>query len=1110
MSQVVAHSKDNQMASSNRHINFALMRDRILADQEAQPDGKKYWRSLDELADTAEFREFVEREFPQQAEEWDSPLERRTFLKLMGASLALAGLSGCVYQPPEKIVPYVVQPEEIVPGKALFYATAMELGGVATGLLAKSNEGRPTKLEGNPDHPGSRGTTDVFAQASLLDLYDPDRSQTLTFREEIRPWSGFLDDIKRALDSARAHQGAGLRFLTETITSPTLAAQLRDIFREMPQARLHQYEPAGRDGAHGGAMLAFGQPVNTIYRFDQADRVFSIDSDFLACGPGSLTYARDFISRRKVEGERRDMNRLYAIETTLTNTGAKADHRLALRPSEIEGFVRAVAAALGVNLGSGGQGSGAGQYDWWVGALVRDLQQSRGRSIIIPGDEQPAVIHALAHAMNDALGNTGKTVIYTDPLEAFPEDQMQSLRTLVADMNAGQVETLIILGGNPVYNAPVDLKFGESLLHKVALRVHLSVHRDETSELCHWHIPQAHYLESWGDTRGYDGTATIIQPLIAPLYGGRSAHELLAIFSTETNRTGYDILRSYWQGQMKSGGAGGSQAATATTAGQTGGATTAATPQNANTGATASNAGTTAAPATANNQTSNTSGAEGGAGAGGGASTTTSAAPADFEKLWRRAVHDGVIPNTALPVKTVSLKTDWANQLSAPAQPASSNADELEIVFRTDPTIYDGRFANNGWLQELPKPLTKITWDNALILSPTTANRFALKNNIGVQGGDVLVSTANLSYQGRTLSAVPVWVMPGQPDGVATVHLGYGRRLAGRVGNGRGFNAYAIRTSDSPWAGRGVSLSNTGDHYALATTQLHFSMENREVVRESTLKKYLEESAKSEHAGEEVEHKPGQDESMYPPYDYSKDAAWGMAIDTTSCVGCNACVIACQSENNIPVVGQDQVKRSREMHWLRIDAYFKGTPDHLEGTEFMPVPCMHCENAPCEPVCPVHATVHDAEGLNVMVYNRCVGTRYCSNNCPYKVRHFNFFLYQDFNTPTYQLMRNPEVSVRSRGVMEKCTYCVQRIQLGKIESEKEGRAIADGEVKTACQAVCPTEAIVFGNANDPMSRVAQLKRSNRNYGLLADLNTQPRTTYLSSLRNPNEEITGKA
>ncbi|HYY55931.1 MAG TPA: TAT-variant-translocated molybdopterin oxidoreductase, partial [Pyrinomonadaceae bacterium] len=553
------------MASKDRHINFALMRDRILAGQDG--DGKQYWRSLEELADTAEFRDLVEREFPQAAEEWDDPIERRTFLKLMGASLALAGLSACTYQPPEKIVPYVTQPEEIVPGKALFFATAMQLGGGSTGLLAKSNEGRPTKLEGNPDHPGSRGATDVFAQASLLDLYDPDRSQTLTFREEIRPWSNFLEDIGRAMTAARARGGAGLRFLTETIMSPTLAAQLKAILTEMPQARLHQYEPAGRDGARAGAMLAFGQAVNTIYRFDQADRIFSIDSDFLACGPGSLAYAADFANRRRVVGSQRDMNRLYAVETTLTNTGAKADHRLALRPSEVEGFVRAVARALGVQAGAGGQAPGAGAHANWIGALARDLQQSRGRSIVIAGDEQSAVVHALAHAMNDALGNTGKTVVYTDPLEAFPEDQMQSLRQLVADMNAGQVETLVILGGNPVYNAPADLSFGESL-KKVALRVRLSVYKDETSELCHWHIPEAHYLESWSDTRAHDGTATIIQPLIAPLYGGRTAHELLAVFSPQSDRASYDILRSYWQGQMRSGGAGGAGAQAAGSVGQ--------------------------------------------------------------------------------------------------------------------------------------------------------------------------------------------------------------------------------------------------------------------------------------------------------------------------------------------------------------------------------------------------------------------------------------------------------------------------------------------------------------------------------------------------------------
>ncbi|HEV2912779.1 MAG TPA: TAT-variant-translocated molybdopterin oxidoreductase [Pyrinomonadaceae bacterium] len=1102
------------MASRDRHINFALMRDRILADGEGG-NGKQYWRSLEEFSETEEFRQLVEREFPQAAEEWDDPIERRTFLKLMGASLALAGLSACTYQPPEKIVPYVTQPEEIVPGKALFFATAMQMVGVATGLLAKSNEGRPTKLEGNPDHPGSRGATDVFAQASLLDLYDPDRSQTLTFREEIRPWSNFLEDMGRAISAARARRGAGLRFLTETVTSPTLAAQLRAIFTEFPQARLHQYEPAGRDGARNGAMLAFGQAVNTIYRFDQADRIFSIDSDFLSCGPGSLAYAADFANRRRVTREQREMNRLYVVETTLTNTGAKADHRLALRPSELEGFVRAVAGALGVQLGAaGGQGTGAGAHANWVGALARDLQQSRGRSIIIPGDEQSAVVHALAHAMNDALGNTGKTVIYTDPIEAFPEDQMQSLRALVADMNAGQVETLVILGGNPVYNAPADLSFGESL-NKVALRVHLSVYKDETSELCHWHIPEAHYLESWGDTRAHDGTATIIQPLIAPLYGGRTAHELLSVFSTQTDRTAYDILRSYWQGQMRSGGA-------ATGAGRAaGGAATqgAATASGQPAAGGASQPAAGSAATTARNNT-NSSDQTTDATATTAASTPGPVTPAtagtaspspDFENLWRKAVHDGVIPNTALPAKTVSLKADWASQLSAPAAQPSSNQDELEIVFRTDPSIYDGRFANNGWLQELPKPLTKLTWDNALMLSPTTANRFGFKNDIGIKGGDVLVSTANLSYQGRTLAAVPVWILPGQPDGVITVHLGYGRRRAGHIGTGRGHNAYLVRTSDAPWAGAGARVSNTGEYYPLATTQLHFGMENRDVVRSRTLEEYLKASAEGEHEeARDPEHKPGQDESMYPPYDYSKQNAWGMVIDTTTCVGCNACVVACQAENNIPVVGKEQVMRSREMHWLRIDAYFKGDPNYPDGPEFMPVPCMHCENAPCEPVCPVHATVHDTEGLNVMVYNRCVGTRYCSNNCPYKVRRFNFHLYQDFNTPTYQLMRNPDVSVRSRGVMEKCTYCIQRIQWAKIESEKEGRPIADGEVVTACQAVCPTQAIIFGDSNDPGSRVAELKREKRNYGLLADLNTQPRTTYLWSLRNPNTEIPDKA
>jgi MoCo/4Fe-4S cofactor protein with predicted Tat translocation signal len=1065
--------KENLMPSKeDRHINFALMRDRVLSKE----GGKEYWRSLEEMADSDEFNEFVHREYPSQAEVWDDPAGRRRFLKLMGASLALAGLGGCSYQPPEKIVPYVRQPEEIVPGKALYFATAMTLGGVSTGLLARSNEGRPTKLEGNPDHPDSLGATDIFAQASLLSLYDPDRSRTTTYREEERPWSTFLGEMRTALDQQREKGGAGLRILTETISSPTLASQLRAIQKEFPAARWYQYEPAARNSAHAGAMMAFGQPVNTLYNFDKADRILSLDSDFLMCGPGNLKYARDFMRRRRVLEGKTEMNRLYAVETTPTNTGAKADHRLGLRPSQMETFARAVAGAVGVpgaNVLSAIEGVPAG----WLEALARDLQQSRGRSIVIPGEEQSPAVHALAHAINDALGNVGQTVIYTDTPAASPSDHMQQLTELVRDIDGGGVELLVILGGNPVYNAPADLGFADHLM-KVRLRVHLSLYKDETSELCHWHIPEAHYLESWGDTRAFDGTVSIIQPLIEPLYEGKTAYEMLAIFSNETDRKPYDIVRNFWQGQM-SGAAGQGTGAAAQATGEkpllTGPIMNGAT---------------------------------------------------DFEGAWRKVVHDGVIPNTALPPKTIALAGDWATKLSQTNSPQAPAPNSFEIVFRTDPSIHDGRFANNGWLQELPKPLTKLTWDNAALISPHTAKRLGVDSTFGKKGGDwnadmVDLKYTDIKYKGLTLR-LPVWVMPGQPDNVLTVHLGYGRWRAGRVGGmdrdkPLGFNAYKIRTSDAPWFNTGLEVTPAGQQYSLATTQLHFNMENRDVVRSRTLKDYLEnphEIHESTEGSQEPASESSKENSMYPPYDYKNQGngyAWGMSIDVTSCVGCNACVVACQAENNIPVVGKEQVQRSREMHWLRVDTYFKGEDENSPAaTEFMPVPCMHCENAPCEPVCPVHATVHDAEGTNNMVYNRCVGTRYCSNNCPYKVRRFNFLLYQDWTTPTYQLMRNPEVTVRSRGVMEKCTYCIQRIQWGKIESEKEGRKVRDGEVKTACQAVCPTEAIIFGNINDEGSGVARLKREPRNYSLLADLNTQPRTTYLAGLRNPNEEITEKA
>ncbi|MGI8735116.1 MAG: TAT-variant-translocated molybdopterin oxidoreductase [Pyrinomonadaceae bacterium] len=1119
------------MSVDDRHINFKLMREWILAHQHKErtqglppvppdivagladretpvppvaggfsQDGKKYWRSLEEFADSPEFHEFVQREYPQHAEEWDDPIERRSFLKLMGASLALAGLSGCVYQPPEKIVPYVRQPEESVPGKALFFATAATIGGIATPLLARSNEGRPTKVEGNPDHPNSRNAdpndrgssaTDLFAQASILDLYDPDRSDTVVYREEIRTWTAFLGEMRTALDEQRAKQGAGIRFLTQTITSPTLASQLKDILTEFSQAKWHQYEPANRDNARAGAIMAFGQPVNTIYNFDQAKRVMSLDADFLSAAPGTLRYARQFAAARRVTEGKHEMSRLYVVETTPTTTGASADHRWTVRPSELISIASTLAALSGANptvelnmlhAGFGGEP--------WQKAVVNDLQQHKGASIVIAGNEAPPAVHALAHMMNGVLDNVGKTVNYTDPLESNSVDQRESLSDLVRDIDGGRVELLVILGGNPAYNTPADLKFDLNRLSKVKLRVHLSSHKDETSNLCHWHVPESHYLESWSDTRSFDGTVSIVQPLIEPLYGSKTAHEILAVFSPQYDRKAYEIVREYWQ---RAGN--GFQVSRAESSRQERAVAAGSAQQSAPTPAT-----TSAPPATATG---------------------------DFESWWRKALHDGFVANSALAPKSVSLKTDFQKNTNAGETPAVPVTDTqnlspdngFQIVFRTDPTIYDGRFSNNGWLQELPKPLTKLTWDNAALVSQATAQRLGLVNTIGWKGGEILVDNIRIDHGGKSIIC-PTWIMPGQPDDVVTLHLGYGREKAGRVGNTLGFNAYDIRTSDSPWVASGVSIAKVPGQYELAVTQLHFNMEGRDILRTSTLAEY-EQSKTGSHEGANLEHAedhaassahppthvPRPDETLYGDEHKYEGYAWGMAIDANSCIGCNGCVVACQSENNIPIVGKVQVLRSREMHWLRVDTYNEGHDSaHPEGTFFMPVPCMHCENAPCEPVCPVHATVHSAEGINDMVYNRCVGTRYCSNNCPYKVRHFNFLLYQDWETPTYQLMRNPEVTVRSRGVMEKCTYCIQRIQEAKIGAELEDRPVRDGDIVTACQAVCPTEAIVFGNINDPNSRVARLKAESRNYSLLSDLNTRPRTTYLGALRNPNPEI----
>jgi MoCo/4Fe-4S cofactor protein with predicted Tat translocation signal len=1025
------------------------MNDEARSGGRADPEGAAtFWRTLSERAEDPAFAEFVYNEFPSQIEAITDPVARRTFLKLMGASLALAGFSACTRQPAEKIVPYVRQPEEIIPGRPLFFATAMTLGGVATGLLVESHEGRPTKIEGNPLHPGSLGAADVFAQAAVLGLYDPDRSQTLINLGEIRPWSAFLGALRATVTAQQPLKGAGIRILTESVASPTLAAQIRDILKAYPSATWHQWDPASRENARAASKLAFGQYVDPQYRFDQADIILALDADCLTCGPGSLRYARDFAARRRPEDAAR-MNRLYALESMPTSTGARADHRLALKASLIEAAARRIADLAGSG-GTGGAGRTGVAQDFspadgfspaqakFFTAVANDLRAHRGRSIVIAGDSQPAAVHALAHAMNQALGNVGATVIYTDPVEAEPIDQVGSLKALVADMNAGRVDLLLILGGNPVYTAPGDLKFADAL-NNVQLRAHLSLYDDETSALCHWQIPETHFLEAWSDARAYDGTASIVQPLIAPLYGGKSAHEVLAALTDRPERSSYDIVREFW---------------------------------------TAHAPGAAGRPAPAN------------------------APSAEFETSWRRWLHDGVIPDTAFQPRTVSVNVAAVN---AAGNRAPADAQGLELIFRDDPSVLDGRFANNGWLQELPKPLTKLTWDNAVLVSPSMAAKLKTKGQPAFQGGEhgqIVSDVVELRYRGRTVRG-PIFVVVGHPDDCATVHAGYGRTRAGHVGSGRGFNVNTLRTVDAMMFGGGLEIVATGDTYSLACTQYHHLMEGRGQVRAVTRDEFVRDPA-SVNEGPGIEKPPPKTLTLYPDYKY-EGYKWGMAIDVNSCVGCNACVVGCQSENNIPIVGKDQVLRGREMHWLRVDTYYRGTADNPE-TYFQPVPCMQCENAPCEVVCPVGATVHSHEGLNDMVYNRCVGTRYCSNNCPYKVRRFNFLLYQDWNTPALKLGRNPDVSVRSRGVMEKCTYCVQRINEKKIDAEKEDRQLHDGEIKTACQQTCPADAIVFGDLNDPNSRVSRLKAEVRNYSLLGELNTRPRTTYLAAVRNVNPEL----
>jgi len=1159
MSQLIQITDKSGHKLGEKPLELTAVKAKLAASK-----GQAYWRSLEELSGQPGFNELLVREFPGQAPKDWAPLPRRDFVRLMGAALALAGLSGCAFQPQEKIVPYVKQPEQLVPGIPLFYATAFPLNGYGLGLLAESHEGRPTKIEGNPSHPSSSGATDLWAQAAPLSLYDPDRSQSIRHNGDSENWNAFVGAATTVLAEADADGGAGVAIVTGAVTSPVQLDLLAQIKRRFPKSNWYTYEPVYRDNVFEGARLAFGQPLEPVYHFDRADIIVSLDCDFLLEEPGHVAYARDFMSGRRVSNQLdangqalpgAKMNRLYVVESTPTITGAAADHRLPVKAGQVEAFARNLAAAVGVpgvdpeevDIHLGGHEVGIN----FIKAVADDLKAHTGRVIVAAGAHQPASVHAVANAINAQLASAGPSapVSYQTPAQGNVGNGLNSMRALQSQLQGGQVDFLLFLDCNPVYGLPADIDLatvlGEVSGNQKIVTVHVGPYEDETSEFCAWHIPAAHFLEYWGDIKAHDGTVALIQPLIQPLYDAAKApSEVLAVLAGTPDVTSYQLLHGYWQRQN---------------------------PQ---------------------------------------------LAGLDFDRFWLKAVHDGII-GTSLPAQGVALVSGFAAQLPALATPTAKQAGQLEINFRPDPTIWDGRFANNGWLQECPKPVSKITWDNAFFLNPVTAEQLNLATNdeVRVKIGGKYVADAS----GQELSGA-IFLLPGQPEGTVTVHLGYGRTQTGKIGLGAGFNANLLRSTQdtkgnavNPWITYIApgDLEKTGGVYKLATTSNHnliapkgakttwidglmpnanrdsqtkiidniISPEERDldidgthgrdVVRVDDFKSFATAGTKAGISDEKLyqnriglpfaypdnpagfpggpddgtdkrslvsDRKLAGSTDFYPrnsdplaltPYadpqnnsdeltraNQGKPAAaqrqalpyaWGMSVDLGACIGCNACVVGCQSENNSAIVGKDQVLMGREMHWIRIDTYYRGSFDNPE-IHYEPMMCQHCEKAPCAPVCPFNAVMETPEGINEQVYNRCVGTKYCENNCPYKVRRFNFLQYSDQQTPVIQLMENPDVTVRSRGVMEKCTYCIQRVNYAKWQSELEDRRVADGEIKTACQQACPTNAIVFGDINDPVSAVSVLKRGPLNYGILTDFNTMPRTSYLKKIKNPNPLI----
>ncbi len=1073
------------------------------------PTGRNYWRSVGELNDTPEFRGWLEREFPAGAAEMEGDgLSRRNFMQLMGASLALAGfgLSGC-RRPEAHLVPYSKAVEWTIPGKNVFYATNMPRRRGAMALVASTTEGRPIKLEGNALHPLSNGATDPFAQCALLDLYDPDRARFFLHEGKVVDAQRFTEFMATATAVMKVNGGEGVAILSEGSSSPTHDRLKAEVAKQFPKLTWAVYDPLLPSNGTAATRAAFGDGVRLLPRLDRADVILSLDSDFLFLEEGGVESTRDFTNRRRVAKATDSMNRLYVVENHYTITGGMADHRLRCPASQIGALAVAIAKKIG---GGGPLAELAGTFpadaatrfsgqDEWLNACVADLVAAKGKSLVLTGPRQSAAVHMLVHAINGALGNIGHTLVaHAAPAPGGAEPT--SISSLAELIDAKKVQTLFILGGNPVYNALANLDWAAKQKN-VPTVVRVGYHEDETSEGARWHVPMSHFLEQWGDVRAADGTYGVIQPMILPLFGGYSDLEVMGLLLGKEKHDRPDEVRATFN-EISKGGSG------------------------------------------------------------------------QPDLAWNAFLRDGFLPNSALPeVETANFNVGAAkgylDQHHVDNPFPAALGDGIEVVLINDYKVDDGRYANNGWLQEMPHPITKLTWDNAALISPAMARRLGLNvaafdvhhNGAFAEGnytqGDLVTITTG---EGRKIT-VPVLISPGHADNSISIALGYGRTRTGRVGRNTGFNAYPLRTAQNTYFATDVKVDKAGGSYQLVSTQQHQAMEGRNLVREMPIETYRKEAGFNEEGGRSFVQLFGMDAhippnvSLYrnPPLDAQHQ--WGMAIDLNTCTGCNACVVACQSENNIPVVGKDQVSKGRNMQWIRIDRYYStvenGDPNHDPTLDddpqilTQPVTCHHCENAPCETVCPVNATIHTEEGLNAMAYNRCIGTRYCSNNCPYKVRRFNFFNYNERSIEPIEkdslmgpvwagksqaylgpfgkngmdeikkLSKNPNVTVRMRGVMEKCTFCVQRIEEAKIEQLQVARDSANTMVPrdsftTACAQVCPAGAIVFGNVADPESKVSQVKAQDRDYKMLEYLNIRPRLSYQARLRNPNPGMPGAA